>query len=100
MVALVSCGLVCVLHLTGYLKLRAAARTVDRALAQQVVLFQFGLLTVLLALWPLDRWADTYLWLHMIQHLLLVSVACPLIVLGAPWLVVARAFPRGFRQRV
>src|SRR5262249_23263781 len=49
---------------------------------------------------PLDTAADELFWAHMTQHALLQMVAPPLIVLGAPWLVVWRVFPLGGRRRV
>jgi putative membrane protein len=43
---------------------------------------------------PLDGLAHRSLWLHMIQHVLLVSVAAPLLALGRPLVVVREAWPR------
>jgi cytochrome c oxidase assembly factor CtaG len=46
--------------------------------------------------WRLDR----QLWAHMIQHLLLLLVAAPLLVLSAPWIPVWRGLPLGVRRPV
>ena len=47
--------------------------------------FTAGLLVVFLALESaLDDLADQLLWAHMVQHELLVIVAAPLLLLGAP----------------
>lgn len=63
--------------------------------------FYAGLVSILLALTgPVDRLADTLLWAHMLQHLLLMLVAAPLLVLGAPWLPFWRPLPLGFRRPV
>ena len=63
--------------------------------------FGAGLVAVLAALdSPLDRLADDYFWAHMLQHVLLMMVAAPLIVLGAPWMPFWRPFPLAFRRRV
>ncbi|HXA62051.1 MAG TPA: cytochrome c oxidase assembly protein [Streptosporangiaceae bacterium] len=98
---LIPYSVIVALHLTGFARMRAAAREPDRDLARQAAVFQAGLAAVLIAfVSPIDYWSDQYLWIHMIQHLLLVVVACPLIVLGAPWLVVLRAIPRPLRQRL
>lgn len=63
------------------------AHEVDR---RQVISFLLGLLILLLALIsPLDRLADEYLFsAHMAQHMLLIQVVPPLLLLGAPgWLI-------------
>jgi putative membrane protein len=61
--------------------------------------FAAGLATVALALGePLDGLAEKLFWAHMVQHVLLLVVAAPLIVLGAPWMRLWRALPlRGRR---
>jgi len=64
-------------------------------------LFYAGLLTIFLALaTPIDALAEKLLWIHMIQHMLLLTVAPPLIVLGAPWRSLWRPLPLGFRRTV
>lgn len=63
--------------------------------------FYAGLLAILAAVeGPIDAYADKLLLAHMIQHLLLIVVAPPLIVLGAPWMSVWRPLPLGFRRAV
>lgn len=34
---------------------------------------------------PVERYADRLFWVHMSQHVVLLTVAAPLIALGAPW---------------
>lgn len=61
--------------------------------------FYSGLVVILIALAsPIDTLADKLFWVHMIQHVLLLSVAAPLIVLGAPWNSIWRPLPLGFRR--
>jgi putative membrane protein len=43
---------------------------------------------------PLDTFSETLLFMHMAQHYVLMSVAPPLIVLGAPVVPVLRGLPR------
>jgi cytochrome c oxidase assembly factor CtaG len=48
--------------------------------------FIAGLATIVLALEsPLDGAANQLFWAHMLQHVLLLTVAPPLILLGRPW---------------
>jgi len=49
---------------------------------------------------PIDTWADRLLWVHMTQHLLLMLVTAPLVVLAAPWMAFWRPLPLGFRRAV
>jgi cytochrome c oxidase assembly factor CtaG len=61
--------------------------------------FYSGLVVILIALAsPIDTLADKLFWVHMVQHVLLLSVAAPLIVLGAPWNSIWRPLPLGFRR--
>jgi putative membrane protein len=51
--------------------------------------FFVGLAVVAALVSPLDGLAHRSLWVHMVQHVLLISVAAPLLALGSP-LAVAR----------
>jgi putative membrane protein len=67
-----------------------------RRLGEEAAAFQGGLLAALLALVsPVGYWAGIYIWVRSLQDLLLAFVAPGLIVLGAPWLVLARCFRPG-----
>jgi putative membrane protein len=67
----------------------------------QTAAFLGGLLTIVLALdSPLDEWADELFWAHMLQHVLLLTVAPPLILLGRPWPRMWRALPLGPRTAI
>jgi putative membrane protein len=62
--------------------------------------FLTGLATVALALVsPLDSAADRSLPAHMVQHVLLLSVAAPLLALGAPMPTLLWALPEAWRRR-
>jgi putative membrane protein len=62
-------------------------------------LFAGGLATVVLAVSPpVDRLADSLFSMHMVQHVLLIEVAAPLIVLSRPWNRLWRPFPLSFRR--
>jgi putative membrane protein len=61
--------------------------------------FLAGVAAIVLVLGPtFDHWADELLWAHMLQHVVLMSFAPPLIVLGAPWIPVWRGLPLGLRR--
>src|SRR3977135_1690205 len=61
--------------------------------------FYSGLASVLLVLVPpFDGWADSSFALHMTQHVVLMTVAPPLLVLGRPWPRMWLAFPLSVRR--
>jgi cytochrome c oxidase assembly factor CtaG len=63
--------------------------------------FAAGLLTIVVALdSPLDADADRLFWAHMAQHVLLLTVAPPLILLGRPWPRMWRGLPLQTRTSI
>jgi putative membrane protein len=90
------------LHLAG--ARRAAARTArprGRRAGRRALTFYAGLLTILVALTgPLDAVSGRLFWVQMIQRLLVVTVAAPLIALGRPWISLWRPFPPWVRRPV
>lgn len=63
------------------------------------IAFYAGVLVVLVALEPpFDTLADTSFAMHMAQHVLLLTVAPPLLVLGRPWPRMWMPFPAGARS--
>src|SRR6202521_2609366 len=67
----------------------------------RAVAFWLGLLTILLALQsPIDILARQLFWMHMVQHLLLMVVAAPLLAIASPWSRLWRALPLGLRRSV
>jgi putative membrane protein len=65
------------------------------------VYFVGGLAAIAVALMSgIEGYDTTLFWVHMIQHLLLVLVAAPLIALAAPITQLLRAAPRDVRNRV
>jgi cytochrome c oxidase assembly factor CtaG/ferredoxin len=65
--------------------------------AWRLAAFLGGLASVwIAAASPLDAFSGLLLTAHMVQHLLLMVVAPPLLLLGAPCLPLLRGLPRGF----
>ena len=61
--------------------------------------FVAGLATIVVALdSPIHHLADELLWVHMVQHMLLVLVAPPLLALARPWNRMWHGLPLGFRR--
>jgi cytochrome c oxidase assembly factor CtaG len=61
--------------------------------------FYLGLATLVLAIdSPVDAYAESLFFVHMLQHVLLLLVAPPLILLGRPWPRMTRAFPLTVRR--
>jgi cytochrome c oxidase assembly factor CtaG len=66
--------------------------------AARLVSFQLGLAAVFLALAsPIESFAGLLLQVHMLQHLLLLMLAPPLVWLGAPLLPMLRGLPKPIR---
>src|SRR5258705_1533798 len=84
-----------VLYTRGWLQLHR--RAPDRFGFSQLSAFLAGLIAVVCALCsPLDALAGWLLTVHMVQHLLLMMVAPPLILWGAPYLPLLSGLPRHF----
>jgi cytochrome c oxidase assembly factor CtaG len=63
--------------------------------------FWSGLVAILLALQsPIDTLARQLFWVHMVQHLLLMVVAAPLLALASPWTRMWRALPLTWRRGI
>ncbi|MDP2326605.1 MAG: cytochrome c oxidase assembly protein [Dehalococcoidia bacterium] len=65
----------------------------------RTALFLAGMATLVLAVEsPIDRLGEHHFTLHMVQHELLMMVAVPLILLGAPTTPMLRGLPRWLRD--
>jgi putative membrane protein len=81
------------LYVCGWIRLRRTRR------AQFTSLRLFSFLSGMTALWiaigsPLDAFADVLLSAHMIEHLILMSIVPPLVLLGQPAVPLLRGLPR------
>lgn len=93
---------VAALHARGVrqqLRVTSAARL--GALRWRIPAFYAGLATIVAALdSPIDDAVPKLFWVHMTQHVMLMMVAAPLLVLGAPWLPIWRGLPLAARRRL
>jgi putative membrane protein len=65
------------------------------------VCFYTGLVVLAIALSsPIDGLSEELFWAHMVQHVLLLVVAPPLIVVARPWVRLWRFLPLGTRRSV
>jgi cytochrome c oxidase assembly factor CtaG len=78
---------------------RLSATTSDAGKRWRGAAFYAGLASLALAVGsPVDAYAGELFWVHMVQHVLLMMVAPPLLLLGRPWPRLARPLPIGMRR--
>lgn len=79
----------------GTSRSRLSSRGEDRL---RELSFAAGLASIVIALdSPIDYYSDLLFWVHMGQHIILLTVAPPLILLGRPWPRMWQALPLGWR---
>jgi cytochrome c oxidase assembly factor CtaG/ferredoxin len=84
--------LTAIIYIWGWQKLRH--QMPQRFGATRLISFLSGLAVIVIAIAsPLDAFASLLLVAHMIQHLLLLMAAPPLILYGAPYLPILRGLP-------
>src|SRR5260370_10190031 len=87
------------LYLGGWLRLRSASVTLIPA--WRVISFSLGLFLIWMAVGsPLAALDEQMLTVHMIQHLLLMTFAAPLMLLGLPVTPFLQGLPHQFAQAV
>lgn len=94
---LIPAGLLALLYVRGLRRWRGGRAESHRW--WQTACFFLGLGTIVLALVsPLDRLTEHHFSMHMVQHLLLIAVGVPLLLVGAPTTPVLRGLPRWARR--
>src|SRR5262249_1410342 len=84
------------IYLRGWLALHPPSS--PRCRLAHPIAFVGGLIAIFLALAsPIEPFAALLLQVHMLQHLLLMMVAPPLLWLGAPFFPLLRGLPRSVR---
>lgn len=78
---------------------RMSVAPADAAKRWRGAAFYAGLVVVGLAIdSPIDAYTETLFWAHMVQHVLLLMVAPPLLLIGRPWPRLSRPLPLGVRR--
>jgi cytochrome c oxidase assembly factor CtaG len=81
----------------GFLRLRVAEP--DATSPWQLLAFLLGVASLWAAVGsPLAQWDHSRLTFHMVQHLVEMLLAAPLLLLGAPFRVFLHALPAGWRR--
>ncbi|MBV8430446.1 MAG: cytochrome c oxidase assembly protein, partial [Solirubrobacterales bacterium] len=90
------------LHLLGERRARRrTGRPRGKRARRRALAFYAGLAIILVALLPpIGTLSAQLFWVLMIQRLLLLTVAAPLIALGQPWISLWRPFPPRVRRPV
>jgi putative membrane protein len=91
----VTCALavVAAIYTTGWTRIHRTRPALFPA--WRLAAFLGGILVIFIAVAsPLDTFSESLLFMHMAQHFVLMSVAPPLIVLGAPVVPMLRGLPR------
>jgi cytochrome c oxidase assembly factor CtaG len=87
------------IYLRGWFRLRAVSASLIPA--QRLAAFLAGIACVWIAIGsPLDAFDEILLSVHMAQHLLLMAVAPPLILIGAPALPLLQGLPQSVARKV
>lgn len=93
----VSCGLFSLFYAIGVTRAKRRGRATPSMWRR--VSFGAGIALILIALiGPVDELSSRSFTAHMMQHVLLMLFAPPLLLLGAPMVSVLRGMPVGFRQ--
>ncbi|MGD8596828.1 MAG: cytochrome c oxidase assembly protein [Anaerolineae bacterium] len=93
-------GLAATIHLVGRWRLQRQSRAKAPS-PWRTVSYLAGLAVLWVALMsPIDVLSDQFFYMHMVQHLLLVMIAPPLLLLADPMSIMLWGLPRGLRLEV
>jgi putative membrane protein len=92
-------GLTVIIYVRGWLRLHATFPKLFSA--WRLAAFLTGIISVWIAIGsPLAAFDDVSLTVHMVQHLLLMAIAPPLVLLGAPALPFLQGLPQLIARRI
>ena len=97
---LVLAAALAVLYLIGARRTVTPHRTADAQRLRDAAFYaSMATLAVALAS-PIDPLSDQLFWVHMVQHVLLMLIAAPLLVASRPWVRIWRALPLSGRRGI
>jgi putative membrane protein len=86
-------ALAAVIYIRGFIRIRCTRP--EQFPTRRLAAFLGGIVALFVAVAsPLDTFSESLLFMHMAQHYVLMSIAPPLIVLGAPVVPMLRGLPR------
>jgi putative membrane protein len=92
-------ALTAAIYVRGWLQIRRTRPQLFTA--WKLIAFLGGVLAIFVAVAsPLDTFSESLLFMHMAQHFVLMSIAPPLMVLGAPVVPILRGLPGPLIRRV
>jgi putative membrane protein len=95
----VSLGIGALVYSRGWLRLRIVFPNMISA--WRLVAFSAGIVSIWIAIGsPVEAFDDLSLTVHMVQHLLLMAIAPPLILLGSPALPLLQGIPQSVARRI
>ncbi len=90
-----------ILYWWGRHRMKGQGRGLSAPPAWRAWCYGLGLAMLAFALLsPVATYSELFFFLHMTEHMLIIIVAAPLLLLGAPLLPTLWALPRGFRREV
>ncbi len=99
--ALIYVAVAAVMYVLGGLRHSRSRGSGDAEEFLRELSFAAGLASIVIALdSPIDYYSDQLFWVHMGQHIILLTVAPPLILLGRPWPRMWQALPLSVRTPV
>ncbi len=100
LIPLSAIAVACGLYLAGWRRrLRPASGPDLMSRRFRAAAFAASMCVLAFALVGLDGPADRGFWPHMVQHVLVITVAAPLLVLSEPWSMLWRPLPLAARRR-
>ena len=91
-------ALTALIYVRGWMRIRRTRPELFRS--WRLACFLSGILAIFVAVSsPLDTFSESLLFMHMAQHWVLISIAPPLIVFGAPVVPMLRGLPRWLIRR-
>ncbi len=90
----------CLLYWLGSRRTVTPARTARTQLLRDTAFYSAMVVLAIALASPLEKLSEDLFWVHMVQHVLLMLVAAPLVVYARPWVRLWRSLPLAGRRRI